>query len=296
MKTELSTFFDRVIPAVDDSLNRLLPAENTPPANIHKAMRYSVFAGGKRLRPALCIGAYALYQPDWKPILPVASALEMIHTYSLIHDDLPAMDNDDYRRGIPSCHKQFGEATAILAGDGLLTFAFESLARCTNFPPDRVVSAMSMLGRAAGTQDGMIAGQLLDLEAEGRSINQTDLEAIHRSKTAALICASVAIGAYLGGAPEDILASLRQYGSLLGLAFQVVDDILDETASIDTLGKTGGKDRTQQKATYPAMYGLEKSRAIARELTQAARKAVAPLGSRVGVLIGIADYLETRSH
>jgi len=296
MKSELSTFFDRVLPDVDASLDNLLPSGTTPPEKIHQAMRYSVFAGGKRLRPALCIAGFALYESNWTAVLPVASAFEMIHTYSLIHDDLPAMDDDDFRRGLPSCHKKFGEATAILAGDALLTLAFEVLAGIDAFPPERTLRVISMLARASGSESGMIAGQVFDIEAEGSPIDRVDVERIHRSKTAAIITAAVTAGAFLGGAKEPELGSVRVFGERIGLAFQIVDDILDETASSETLGKTGGKDRDQAKATYPALHGLERSRAIVRELTEQARAAIRPLGTRSEVLLSIADYLETRSH
>jgi geranylgeranyl diphosphate synthase type II len=296
MKAESSAFFDMVTPAIDASLQALLPPEATPPARIHQAMRYSIFAGGKRLRPALCIAGFSLYQSDWKPVLPVACAFEMIHTYSLIHDDLPAMDDDDFRRGIPSCHKKYGEAIAILAGDALLTFAFETLAQCEAFPPDRMLRAVSMLSEASGAERGMIAGQVFDLEAEGVPIHQVDVERIHRSKTAAIITSAVSIGAYLGGAPELELDIVRSFGQRIGLAFQIVDDILDETTSLQTLGKTGGKDREQKKATYPALHGLEQSRTIVHDMTQQARVILQPLGSRAEILLSIADYLETRWH
>jgi geranylgeranyl diphosphate synthase type II len=296
MKPELNTFFDRVLPAVEASLDRLLPSATTPPTQIHEAMRYSVFAGGKRLRPALCIAAYELYKPEWTPVLPVASSFEMIHTYSLIHDDLPAMDNDDFRRGLPSCHKKFGEAIAILAGDALLTYAFETLSSGNAFPPERALRAIQMISRASGCQTGMIAGQVFDLEGEHRPISEVNVERIHRSKTAALITAAVTVGSYLGGAQRSELNSLQTFGECIGLAFQIVDDILDETATTETLGKTKGKDRRQEKATYPAKYGLDRSRVLVVELTNQARAEIAQFGNRAATLRSIADYLETRSH
>jgi len=296
MKAELSTFFDQVLPAIDALLDTLLPPASTEPARIHEAVRYSVFAGGKRLRPALCIASFSLYHDDYEPVLPVACVFEMIHTYSLIHDDLPAMDDDDFRRGIPSCHKKFGEAIAILAGDALVTLAFETLARCRSFPADRMLSAVAMIGHAAGTPSGMIAGQVFDLEAEGRRRQDANVEQIHRAKTAALITAAVTTGAYLGGASEWEQDVVRTFGQRIGLAFQIVDDILDETVPSDQLGKTPGKDRNQQKATYPAVYGLDRSREIVSELTKEARVILARLGSRGQTLGLIADYLENRSH
>jgi geranylgeranyl diphosphate synthase type II len=297
MKPELSTFFDRVVPAIDACLDRLLPSASTVPEQIHQAMRYSIFAGGKRLRPALCIAGFELFQTEWAPVLPVACAFEMIHTYSLIHDDLPAMDNDDFRRGMPSCHKKFGEAMAILAGDALVTFAFEALSSCEAFPAQRLLLATRMVAQASGCQTGMIAGQVFDLEGEHRPISEVDVERIHRSKTAALISAAVSVGAYLGGVGGGSdFKSVQTYGESIGLAFQIVDDILDETASTETLGKTKGKDRRQEKATYPAKFGLDRSRAMAAELTDRARSSLERFGTRASTLLSIADYLETRQH
>ena len=294
MKTEIRSFFDTVRPAIETSLDQILPAESVSPAELHRAMRYSVLAGGKRLRPALCVAAYSVYHDDYVAILPVASALEMAHTYSLIHDDLPAMDNDDFRRGIPSCHKKFGEAMAILAGDALLTLTFETIAACPQFDASRLNAAIVRLARALGTREGMIAGQVLDLAAEGGSVDGVELEAIHRSKTGALLSTSVWLGAWLGGADSTELESLLRFGQKIGLAFQVVDDVLDETESRETLGKTAGKDRERGKATYPALLGIEQSRRYARGLTEQAREAIRPLGRRAELLIGISEFLETR--
>jgi geranylgeranyl diphosphate synthase type II len=287
MSTELSAFFDRVRPAIDSTLNGLLPAETASPERIHQAMRYSTLDGGKRIRPCLCVAAFAAYRDDWKPILPIASAVEMIHSYSLIHDDLPAMDDDDLRRGKPSCHKQFDEAIAILAGDALVTLAFEVLARSKDFPAERMLQAISTLGRAAGSCGGMIAGQVLDIEAEVTPANEHQLEAIHRSKTGALIAASVWLGAYLGGATETDLSSIRTYCDRIGLAFQVIDDILDAT---------DGSNRDEGKATYPGLHGLEKSRHIAHHLMEEARNALSPLGKRAQLLLAFCDYLESRTY
>ncbi len=286
MTSELGAFFNRVRPAIDATLGELLPPDTAPPPRIHQAMRYSTLDGGKRIRPCLCVAAFAAYKDDWGPILPIASAVEMIHSYSLIHDDLPAMDDDDFRRGKPSCHKQFGEAMAILAGDALLTRAFEVLARSKDLPSERVLRAMSVLAGAAGSSGGMIAGQVLDIEAEGARVTEEQLERIHRSKTGALIGAAVWIGAYLGGAPEQDLGCIKTYGDRIGLAFQVIDDILD---AID------GKDRDQEKATYPALHGVEKSRAIAHHLMEGARQALTPLANRAALLMDFCDYLEART-
>ncbi|HEX4999211.1 MAG TPA: farnesyl diphosphate synthase [Terriglobia bacterium] len=285
MKGELSAFLDQVRPAIDAALDGLLPVESAPPARIHQAMRYSVFAGGKRLRPALCLAGYSLYRQDLQAVLPVACAIEMAHTYSLIHDDLPAMDDDDFRRGVPSCHKKFGEAVAILAGDALLTLSFGVIAAAAAFPPDRIAGASARFAQALGTREGMIAGQVLDLDAEGRTVDEPGVEAIHRAKTAALISASVGIGAYLAGASGPDLEQIGVYGQNIGLAFQIVDDILD---------LEGGKDGERKKATYPAVYGLDRSVELARRFTSDGREAARKLGDRAALLIEIADSLETR--
>ena len=287
MNSELTAFFERVRPAIDATLNELLPPEATAPSRIHQAMRYSTMDGGKRIRPCLCVAAFAAYKDDWKPVFPVASAIEMVHSYSLIHDDLPAMDDDDLRRGKPSCHKQFDEALAILAGDALVTLAFEVLSRSKDFPAERMLHVISVLGRAAGSVGGMIAGQVLDIAAEVTPASERELEAIHRSKTGALIGASVWIGAYLGGAPEQDLAKIRVYCDSIGLAFQVIDDILDAT---------DGSNRDEGKATYPGIHGLEKSRDIAHHLMEDARNAVAPFGKRTQLLLALCDYLESRTY
>jgi geranylgeranyl diphosphate synthase type II len=286
MNNELTSFFERVRPAVESTLDKLLPSETASPSRIHQAMRYSTMDGGKRIRPCLCVAAYAAYKEDWKPVLPVASSIEMIHCYSLIHDDLPAMDDDDFRRGKPSCHKQFDEALAILAGDGLLTLAFEVLGRSNGFPADRLLRVVSVLAAAAGSAAGMVGGQVLDLEAENIQVSAGQLEAIHRWKTGALIGVSVWIGAYLGGATESELEGIRVYCDRIGLAFQVIDDILDAT---------DGSNRDEGKATYPGIYGLEKSRAMAHDLMHDARKALAPIGPRAGLLLAFCDYLEKRT-
>jgi geranylgeranyl diphosphate synthase type II len=287
MNNELNAFFDRVRPAIDATLDELLPAETVSPKRIHQAMRYSTLNGGKRIRPCLCVASFAVYKDDWKPILPIASAVEMIHSYSLIHDDLPAMDDDDFRRGKPSCHKQFDEAIAILAGDALLTLAFEVLGRPMQFPAERMLRVISTLGHAAGSCDGMIAGQVLDIEAETTPADAQQLEAIHRSKTGALIGASLWVGAYLGGASESDLENIRIYRERIGLAFQVIDDILDAT---------DGSNRDEGKATYPGIYGLEKSRDIAHHLMTDARNALSPFGRRAQLLLDFCDYLEKRTY
>jgi geranylgeranyl pyrophosphate synthase len=285
MSSDLRAFFDAVVPAVESSLNSLIPDKTTNPPRIHEAMRYSTLGAGKRVRPCLCAAAYSIWHGDWGPIIPVASAIEMIHAYSLIHDDLPSMDDDDVRRGKPSCHKQFGEATAILAGDALLTLAFEVMARCEGFPPERLIRAIATLAHSAGTT-GMVGGQVLDLEAEGVPITAEQLERIHRSKTGALIGASVWIGAYLARASEQELGHIAAFCDRIGLAFQVIDDILDAT---------DGSNRDEGKVTYPTLHGLEQSRVFARDLMRDARRALVPLGPRARLLAEFCDFLENRT-
>jgi geranylgeranyl diphosphate synthase type II len=279
---------------IDAALDRLLPPEDASPPSIHRAMRYSVFAGGKRLRPILCLETARVFLREPSGIQEVACAIEFIHTYSLIHDDLPALDNDDMRRGQPTCHKQFGEATAILAGDALLTLAFQTLAEAPVEPARRIL-VLAEVARAAGTRDGMVGGQVADLEAERKPVDPATLEYIHRSKTAALIRVSTVAGAIVAGATPDEVSSCGRFGEHIGLAFQVVDDILDVVSTSDALGKTSGKDQSQQKATYPALYGLERSRAMARELAEQARQELAPFGPRAARLEELAECLIFRT-
>jgi geranylgeranyl diphosphate synthase type II len=289
----LPAFFEEDRLAVDAALDRLLPPEDARPAIIHRAMRYSVFAGGKRVRPILCLESARIFSADVTPVFPVACALECIHTYSLIHDDLPALDNDDLRRGQPTCHKKFGEAMAILAGDALLTLAFELLARAP-LAHHRRVEIVGDIAAAAGTRDGMVGGQVADLEAERQQVTSEMLEYIHKSKTAALICASVVSGAIAGGAGKDDLARLRSSGEQIGWAFQVTDDILDVEESSATLGKTAGKDQAQQKATYPALFGLAKSHEFARELATRAIAELGAFGARADHLREMGEFLVLR--
>lgn len=282
---------DRV--AVDAALQTLLPPESAPPASIHRAMRYTVFAGGKRIRPILCLESARIFAADPDRVLQAACALEFIHTYSLIHDDLPALDNDDLRRGKPTCHKVFGEAIAILTGDALLTLAFQALAAAP-IEPARCVRVIAEIAAAAGTLNGMVGGQVADLEAEGKAVTASTLEYIHRSKTAALIRASIVAGAIAGGAADADVERLRQFGDHIGWAFQVVDDILDQEESSAALGKTAGKDQAQQKATYPALYGLEKSREIAADLESKALRELDHYGARAERLRQLAEFLVSR--
>jgi len=290
---KLPAFFEEDRVAVDSHLDRLMPAESAPPPSIHQAMRYSVFAGGKRIRPILCLEAARIFDADVSSAFYPGCAIEFIHTYSLIHDDLPALDNDDLRRGKPTCHKKFGESTAILAGDALLTLAFETLA-ASPAPPDRRVAMITEISTAAGTVRGMVGGQVADLEAEGRRVGPETLEYIHRSKTAALIRASIASGALSAGAPPDDVARLRRFGETIGWAFQVTDDILDVEESSAALGKTAGKDVAQQKATYPAVFGLPRSHEIANELATKAIAELQPYGDRADCLRAIAEFLVLR--
>jgi geranylgeranyl diphosphate synthase type II len=256
-------------------------------------MRYSVAAGGKRIRPILCVEAARLFSPGVAAAVEAGCAMEFIHTYSLIHDDLPALDNDDLRRGKPTNHKVFGEAIAILAGDALLTLAFQTLANAPIDAPRRV-RAIAEVSAAAGTVNGMVGGQVADIEAERKPVDAAGLEYIHRSKTAALIRASVVAGAIAGGAGDEDVERLRRFGENIGWAFQVVDDILDVEESSASLGKTAGKDQTQQKATYPALFGLEKSRDIAAELSQNAILALESYGTDAANLRALGDFLVAR--
>jgi geranylgeranyl diphosphate synthase type II len=289
----LPDFFHDDHAAVEAALERLLPPERIPPQTIHRAMRYSVFAGGKRIRPILCLEAARVFSKNLEGAVDIGCALEFIHTYSLIHDDLPALDNDDLRRGKPTNHKVFGEAMAILAGDGLLTLAFETLANAP-IEAHRRVRVIAEIGAAAGTVNGMVGGQVADLEAGGKPVDAAMLEYIHRSKTAALIRGSIVAGAIAGGAPDADVERLRRFGDLIGWAFQVVDDILDVEESSAALGKTAGKDQEQQKATYPALHGLEKSRAIAADLEARALKELDPYGARAQRLRQLAQFLVAR--
>lgn len=278
---------------VDAALDRFLPKASVKPATLHKAMRYSLFAGGKRLRPIACLAAAEACGGSLEHALPAACAVECIHTYSLIHDDLPCMDDDDFRRGRPTSHKVFGEGIAVLAGDALLTQAFEILSAARETPRYRVRDLLRELSFAAGSRK-LIAGQVADLEGEGKKSTRAELRFIHEGKTAAMIVASLRLGAMSANATSAKLAGLTAFGQNLGLAFQVIDDILDITQSSEKLGKSAGKDLAAQKTTYPALIGLEAARKEARRLTQAAHAAVAPFGKKGALLHAIADYLLDR--
>jgi len=290
---KLPAFFEEDRLAVDAALEKLLPSETTAPESVHRAMRYSVFAGGKRIRPVLCLEAARLFDPRVEPALHAACALEFIHTYSLIHDDLPALDNDDLRRGKPTCHKKFGEALAVLAGDALLTLAFEVIGAAP-LSAERRAAILAEVAKSAGSVNGMVGGQVADVEAEGKSVGPETLEYIHRSKTAALIRAAVLSGALSAGAGEADLVRLGRFGEKIGWAFQVTDDILDVEESSAALGKTAGKDAAQHKATYPAVFGLEKSHEIARDLAGRAVAELAPYAERAARLRAMADFLVLR--
>jgi geranylgeranyl diphosphate synthase type II len=279
---------------VELALDRCVPSESTPPEVIHRAMRYSLFAGGKRIRPILCIEAARAVGGDAAGVEKAACALELVHTYSLIHDDLPALDNDDLRRGKPTCHKVFGEAMAILAGDALLTVAFEVLTSLEGVDGTRRARMALELATAAGTPHGMVGGQVADLEGERKEPSAALLETIHRAKTGALIRASLRIGAIYVGASDDQLAALSRYGEHVGLAFQIVDDLLDVEQSSGELGKTAGKDARQQKITFPAVYGLEESHRMAEGERARAREALAGLGVRAERLRELADWIVRR--
>jgi geranylgeranyl diphosphate synthase type II len=286
-------FLKRSCDFTDRKLDEYIPKESDAPQTLHKAMRYSIFAGGKRLRPALVLAAAEAVGGTFEDAAPVACALEMIHTYSLIHDDLPAMDNDDLRRGRPTNHKVFGDAMAILAGDGLLTLAFETLTRCPKV--QTIPAVLGSVARGAGCQ-GMVGGQVLDIEGEGKPANLSSVKAIHQWKTAALIAASCEAGALAAGANLTEAEKMRSFGIKIGLAFQILDDILDCTSSPEQLGKTPGKDQRAGKATYPSIMGLEKAQAEAEGLIKAAELELAAFGSKGCTLRELARFVVERKN
>lgn len=272
---------------VNDSLRACVEEWNCAPERLREAIAYSLFAGGKRLRPALALGACELVCGDDAPAMPLACALEMIHTYSLIHDDLPAMDNDSLRRGKPTSHVQFGEALAILAGDALLTMAFDIVARAGR------LEVVSELARAAGVE-GMVGGQVLDLAAERQQLTLQELQRLHSCKTGALIRAATRLGAMLGGGNGLQLAALTAYGECIGLAFQIADDILDVTGNTETLGKTAGNDAAHHKATYPALLGIEEARRLGNDAVSRAITALDPFGNEADIFRELARYIMQR--
>ena len=291
----LSDYLAAQVRHVDRALDQWVPSEAVEPSSIHRAMRYSLFAGGKRIRPVLAMAAAQAVGGSQTGVENAAATLELIHTYSLIHDDLPALDNDDLRRGRPTCHKVFGDAMAILAGDALLTLAFEVLSRLPQAGAEIRIRLVEELSRAAGTVGGMIGGQVHDIEGERQPPTPILLESIHRAKTGALLRASVRMGAIYAGAGEAELAALSLYGEHVGLAFQIIDDVLDVEQSSDALGKTAGKDQAQQKITFPAVYGLQQSRLMAEQERLAAHKALEAFGGRAHRLREIADFVVLRT-
>lgn len=296
MPTDVKSLIQEGAELTDRALEVLIPTIDTVPASIHGAMRHSVFAGGKRLRPVLVMQAAVTIAGSLpKGIERLGAAIEMLHTYSLIHDDLPALDNDDLRRGKPTCHVAFGEAIAILAGDALQTRAFEILAGLDT-QPAATVKIVGLIANAIGTVDGMISGQVLDIESEHQKPTPELVEAIHRAKTGALIRVSVVTGGIYGGATADDVARLDTFGRKAGLAFQIVDDILDMTVDSAHLGKTAGKDLATEKATWPAVYGIDQSRRDAAALIEEAFAALAPYGSRADGLKSVARYLVERQN
>jgi geranylgeranyl diphosphate synthase type II len=292
---DLATYLKQQKLLVEEALERSLPI--VKPEKIYEAMRYSLLAGGKRLRPILCLSTCRLMGGTTEMAMPTACALEMIHTMSLIHDDLPAMDNDDYRRGKLTNHKVYGEDIAILAGDGLLAYAFEFVATQTrNVPPQHIVEVVARLGRTVGAA-GLVGGQVLDLESEGKTdISVDTLTFIHTHKTGALLETSVVSGAILAGAADEDVERLSRYAQNIGLAFQIIDDILDITATQEELGKTAGKDLRAQKATYPNLLGIEESRSQAQQLVDAAIAELAPYSEKADPLRAIATFIVTRKH
>jgi geranylgeranyl diphosphate synthase type II len=280
---------------VDRALDRFLPKEKVKPVTIHKAMRYSLFAGGKRLRPILCLAAAEAAGGKIDRALPLACAMECIHTYSLVHDDLPSMDNDDLRRGRPTCHKVFGEGIAVLAGDALLTVAFEIVGRAKPTSRYNMSALLREVAVAAGSQK-LIAGQVADLEAEGHQTDREELRYIHENKTAAILTTSVRLGAMSANANPKQLAAITKFGRTLGLAFQVIDDILDVTQTSEKLGKSAGKDIAAKKATYPAVIGLDESRTEAKRLTKQAHDSLSIFGKRGETLHALANYLLEREY
>ena len=291
----MKSVFQDTVALVEVELNKLLPAAAAPPEKVHHAIRWSVFAGGKRFRPALLLATGEAFNATTETLIKTACAFEMVHTYSLIHDDLPSMDDDDLRRGRPTCHVRFGEATAILAGDALQTLAFRTVAEDEHLDVNTRVALISELARAAGTPEGMVAGQALDMEAEARQVNPAELEEIHRHKTGALIVAAARSGAIIGRATQAELDAVTSYGSHLGLLFQITDDLLDVTASAEDLGKTPGKDAESRKATYPGLYGIDESREAAGKAYRAACEALDRIDRPTTVLRSIVDFILNRT-
>jgi geranylgeranyl pyrophosphate synthase len=292
--TNLNEFFASTRALIDSELDRLIPGETQEPVRLHSAIRWSMFAGGKRFRPALVVATGETFGASREQLLRTACAFEMIHTYSLIHDDLPSMDDDDLRRGRPTCHVKFDEATAILAGDALQALAFQNIAADQQLSADVRVRLIAELSRGAGTPNGMVSGQSRDLEAESRTVDAQTLEQIHLEKTGALICAAARCGAIIGGATDHELNVVTEYAKNLGLLFQITDDLLDVTATAGEMGKTPGKDARSRKATYPAIHGLEATRAKIDTAHSAACHALDQIDRRTETLRAIADFVWRR--
>jgi geranylgeranyl pyrophosphate synthase len=289
--SKLETFFAECRQRVDASLDKIVPADETEPKKLHQAIRWSLFAGGKRFRPALVLAVGRIFGAVEEKLLRTAAAIEMIHTYSLIHDDLPAMDDDDLRRGRETCHIKFDEATAILAGDCLQALAFQTIAEDESLSFEIRVKLIAEIARAEGTPFGMVAGQYFDLEAEGKSISIEQLERIHRSKTGAMIVVSAEAGALIGDASADEYKAVTNYAERLGLLFQITDDLLDITQPTEVLGKTAGKDLRAEKATYPSLYGLEIARELAQEIHSEAVEALSQINRDTGILRELVDFI-----
>ena len=292
--TVIEEFMRQVSMEVDVTLDTLVPAADMEPTRLHEAIRWSLFAGGKRIRPGLVFVAGETFGADVQTLSRTAATIEMIHTFSLIHDDLPAMDDDDMRRGRVTCHKKYGEATAILAGDALLALAFQVLADDDALNTEIRVRLIAEIAGASGTPTGMVAGQQLDLDAEGRAVATHEIEAIHSRKTGALIEVSAKAGAIIGGASVREIAAIAQYASRLGLLFQITDDLLDVTAASDTLGKTAGKDVAAEKATYPRHFGVDESRKMAIAIRDEACDALVGIDRETSLLSGLADLIVNR--
>jgi geranylgeranyl diphosphate synthase type II len=292
---DISAYLSETKKLVDAHLEKLLPGVSEEPSTIHKAMRHSIFAGGKRVRPILVLASGESLLGDRDMLLTLGAAVEMMHTYSLIHDDLPALDNDDLRRGVPTCHKVFGEAMAILAGDALMTRCYQVLADLPKLSETAKIRIIREIAYATGTLKGMLGGQVVDLESEGKPISAQVLEYIHYSKTGALLKASVRCGALAAGADAAALQAFTEFGQKIGLVFQIVDDILDITSSSEVLGKTAGKDEKVKKATYPAFYGIEASKKKANELVASAMQDIRDFGKEADPLRSLAHFIVSRT-
>jgi geranylgeranyl diphosphate synthase, type II len=295
MTMDITAYIAQSKKAVDEYLDRLLPPETQEPTTIHRAMRHSIFAGGKRVRPILVLASGESLSGDRDVLLHLGAGIEMMHTYSLIHDDLPALDNDDLRRGIPTCHKIFGEAMAILAGDSLMTRCYQVLAELPRITDSTKISLIREVSAATGSINGMIGGQVVDLESEGKPVTPKVLEYIHESKTGALLKACIRCGALAAGARDLELQALTEFGEKIGLVFQIVDDILDVTSSSEVLGKTAGKDEKVKKATYPALFGIEASKQKAAQLAASALEDIRGFDGKAEMLRDLAKFVVSRT-